>query len=143
MKKSAPWCVTMLGLVVLCLTVWNLFRTLAAFAWWAPLGEFAPRPGPLYIGATGILWSALGATLLWALELRKSWGARLLPASAALYTAWYWTDRLLLQTERANGPFALVVQLAVFALIFCATRTTYFTKERETDERESEDHGTA
>lgn len=130
-------------MAVLLLTVWSLFRIWGAFAWRDTLTEFVAKPGPLYIGLTGALWAALGVTVLWGLEFRENWTPRLLTGSAIAFSLWYWTDRLFLQADRANAPFTLAVNLLVFIPIILTTRTNYFTKERETDERESEDRGTA
>ncbi len=119
------------------LTVWNLFRAWTAFAWWGVLAEFIPRPGPLYIGLTGILWSALGLVLVWGLDSGRHWAPRLALGAGPVYTAWYWTDRLVLQTERANWPFILFVNLLVLVLIVVIYKSDFF--QREAYERKFED----
>lgn len=134
MKADTPLRVTLLAWAVLSLTAWNTFRLWTAIAWRDVLGEFASHPGPLYIGATGAFWIALGLTNLWALTARKSWTPRLLTASAMGYTAWYWTDRLFLQAERANWPFTLVVNLFLLGWIWFTLRTNIFATERESHE---------
>ncbi|MBI5296654.1 MAG: hypothetical protein HY869_14345 [Chloroflexi bacterium] len=130
MTSSPPFRVTLLTWTVLSLTVWNIFRLWTAIAWREVVGEFAPQPGPLYIGLTGALWALLGFLLLWGLAGRKSWIPRLLIGCAAAYTLWYWADRLFLQTERANWPFTLIVNLLLLVLTYFTIRTKIFAEER-------------
>lgn len=130
MTSSLPFRATLLTWTVLSLTVWNIFRLWTAVAWREVVGEFAPQPGPLYIGLTGALWALLGLLLLWGLAGKKSWISRLLIGSSAAYTLWYWTDRLLLQTERANWPFTLIVNLLLLVLTYFTIRTKIFAEER-------------
>ena len=137
MKNRAPFRVTLLSLAVLMLTVWNLFRAWTAFAWWGVLAEFIPKSGPLYIGLTGILWSALGLVLVWGLDGGRPWAPRLALGAGPVYTVWYWTDRLVLQTERANWPFILFVNLLVLVLIVVIYKSDFF--QREAYERKFED----
>ncbi|MFZ5879710.1 MAG: hypothetical protein ACOY0R_10090 [Chloroflexota bacterium] len=133
MTSNLPFRVTLLAWLVLSLTVWNGFRLWTAIAWRDVLGEFASRPGALYIGATGLFWMLLGWLDLWAILRAKSWWTpRLLAASAAGYTAWYWADRLLLQTGRDNWPFTLIVNLLLLGWTWFALRTNIFAKERNT-----------
>lgn len=142
MKQVPPFSVTLATALVLSLSAWSLFRVWTAFTWRDILAEFASRPGPLYIGITGAIWASLGLITLWGIKFRKSWTPRLLLGGALAFSAWYWTDRLLLQTERVNWLFTLVCNLLAFVSIYFTTRTTYFTKEREHNERESQDQGT-
>jgi len=135
-KTRPPFRVTLLSLAVLTLTVWNLFRAWTGFAWWGILAEFAPKPGPLYIGLTGVLWSALGLVLVWGLDGGRAWAPRLALGAGPVYTIWYWTDRLVLQTERANWPFILFVNLLVFVLIYLSYKSDFF--QREAYERQPE-----
>ncbi len=142
MKKIPPFSVTLATALVLSLSAWSIFRVWTAVIWRDVLAEFASRPGPLYIGVTGAIWSILGLAVLWGIGFRKSWALRLLFGGALAFSAWYWTDRLLLQTERANWPFTLAFNLLAFIPIFLSTRTNHFTKEREHNEREFKDQGT-
>jgi len=139
-KTRPPFRVTLLSLAVLTLTVWNLFRAWTGFAWWGILAEFAPKPGPLYIGLTGVLWSALGLVLVWGLDGGRPWAPRLALGAGSVYTAWYWTDRLVLQTDRANWPFILLGNLLVLVLIVVIYKSDFF--QREAYERKFEDQET-
>ena len=142
MRNNASFRVTLLLFVVLTLTAWNIVRVWTAFAWREVLAEFAPTPGPIYIGISGALWAAVGLSVLWAAWQKKAWAPRLLVWSAPAYSVWYWTDRLILQKERENWPFTLTVNLLLLVLVYFATRSNYFT-EREAYERESENQKVA
>ena len=136
MKSNLPFRVTLLLLAVLSLTAWNIVRVWTAITWRAALAEFAPRPGPIYIGVSGALWAVVGLSVLWALWQAKAWAPRLLVGASAAYTFWYWTDRLILQNGRDNWPFTLIVNLLLLVLLFFTTHSNYL--QREAYERKSE-----
>jgi len=108
--------------------VWNGLRLWTAVAWRGRLEEFAPRPGPVYIAASGAFWLAAGLILLWSLWSRKRRSRGLIAACTAGYTAWYWADRLLLQQERANWTFVLVVNILIVALIVFVLQSGFFSE---------------
>ncbi len=141
MKSHIPFRVTLLMLVVLILTAWNIVRVWTAFTWREALTEFAPQPGPLYIGVSGAIWSVVGLSTLWALWQKKAWTPHLLVGTASAYTLWYWADRLLLQNERDNWPFTLTVNLFLLLLVFFTIRSKFV--QREAYERESENQEVA
>lgn len=127
---------------VLILTAWNAIRLGASIADWNLLAEFAPRPGPLYIAASASFWT-LGGIALWIMLCRRI--SRSQRASAIFmlgYAAWWWADRLLLQTPNPNWPFALVLTIVLLALtaadIFNRKTTNYFS-QRETREQTTTD----
>lgn len=138
MKTPRPFSVTLLAWIVLSLSALNLIRFGAAIFQWNALAEFAPRPGPLYILLTGLVWAAVGFPLaigLW-LEHRNGYRAAL-PVSLA-YSIYYWLDRLLLQERPAqsNWLFALAVTIVLLSL---ATFVTFHPKTRNFFKRESHD----
>ena len=108
-------------MVVLSLTAWQAFRIQAALAWYDTLMEFAPRPGPIYIAVTGAVWLVLGLILIWSIWRGQPGAAKLLLGAASGYTVWYWADRLLLQSPRANWPFAIIVNILLLAYISALT----------------------
>ncbi|HSQ39817.1 MAG TPA: hypothetical protein VLM78_06625 [Anaerolineales bacterium] len=127
---------------MLILTAWNAIRLGASITDWNLLAEFAPHPGPLYILVSASFWT-LGGIALWIMLRRRS--PRSQSASAIFmlgYAAWWWTDRLLLQTPNPNWPFALVLTIALLALaaadIFSRKTTNYFS-QRETHEQTTAD----
>lgn len=139
MKSKTSFRVTLLMLAVLTLTAWNAVRVWTAFAWRETLMEFAPQPGPLYIGVSGALWVVVGLSVLYALVQKKAWAPRLLVGAASAYTLWYWSDRLILQTGRDNWPFTLTVNLFLLVLVFFTIKYL----QREAYERESENQEVA
>jgi hypothetical protein len=117
MRGSGSLRATLLLLVVLILTCWNGARLWAAAAWYDVLLEFAPRPGPVYTALSGAFWLAAGLAVTWGLWRRKAWAAKALIGAAAGYTSWYWLDRILFQSPRANWPFVLLVNLFLLAYV--------------------------
>jgi hypothetical protein len=138
MRRFAPFRVTVLLWMVLTLTAWNAVRLWTAIAWRERLAEFAPSPGPFYIGLTGAIWTGVGLVVLWAVWKGKPWTLRLLAAGALAYTAWYWADRLLLQQEHANWGFMLLVNVSLLVYVFLTIR--WLIHQREAYEREPENY---
>jgi hypothetical protein len=134
-----PFAVTLLALVVLSLTVWNGLRLGEAISSWQVLSEYGAKP--LYITASGGFWLLSGLPLFWGLWRGKAWARIAVLSAAALYTSWYWFDRLALQpVPHSNWPFALSVNILI--LIFTAPalfnrQSTYFFKQREAHDRQS------
>lgn len=120
---------TPLLLVVLILTCWQASRLWAALAWYDVLLEFAPRPGPVYTAVSGAFWLGCGLVLVGGIWREKAWAANLLLGAAAGYTAWYWIDRLVLQTPRANWPFALLVNIFLLVYVLTVTIPRFTSKD--------------
>lgn len=141
-KWKPPFAITLAAWQVLILTGWNAVRLLTSILWRDTLEVYAPRPGPLYIGASGGFWTLVGAFLLWSFW-RKARRTRLAWAAAsAAYALWVWADRLFVQTEvRANWPFDLALTCLLLgwmlAVVLLPRHRTYF--EREVYEREPKD----
>ena len=131
-----PFRVTVLTWVVLILTVWNALRLWTAFAWKAQLSEYAVHTGPLYVGLTAAVWVAVGFKTLWGLWQPGKLSRKFTLAASLVYTAWYWTDRLFLQQERSNWPFAVILNFLLLVYVFFSTNSSYF--QREAYEREPE-----
>ncbi len=138
MTKQAkrPFLVTLLAGSVLILTFFNAIRFGAALSQWDLVSRLMPRPGPIYIAATGLFWT-LGL-LIAALSLWFGWKWAPITAATliALYIAYYWLDRLIYQSlvRRGNHVFSLVITI-VF-LLFTAVSiylpgSRKFFKQRE------------
>lgn len=128
MSRHAPFRVTALVWMVLWFMLWNAVRLWTAIAWRGRLAEFAPKPGPLYIGASGAFWIAAGLFILWSFWHTKPWTRRLILGSAIAYTAWYWADRLGLQQSHPNWPFLAIINLLVLIHIFWALNSSFFAE---------------
>ena len=121
MKKIQPFGVTLLAMLVLSLSALNLVRFGSALFQWNILEEFAPRPGPLYILLTGLLWTLIGFPLFLGLWRGMAWARRATIPAVAFYAIFYWFDRLYFQNREApnNWIFALIATIVwlIFATI--------------------------
>ncbi|MDO9130842.1 MAG: hypothetical protein Q7U34_13355 [Anaerolineales bacterium] len=124
MKRPAR--VTLLALLVLTVTAWNALRLGAAIASWQVLIEYGAKP--LYLVLSGAFWQIIGTTVFIGLWWGKVWARKAAFLAAAGYAAWYWFDRLVLQTPHANWPFALAVTVALlsFTIITLSLRGSKF-----------------
>jgi hypothetical protein len=144
--RRLPWSTTLALCLVLICTCDNLVRLWTGIAWRTLLQEYAPHPGALYVAFTGALFSVVGLLILWAFWRRLWWTPRALLLGTWLYAAWFWADRLLLQSqEQANWPFVLVVTLILLSFLTTVSvdprNPGYFGKEEYG--REFEDRKTA
>lgn len=140
MRKKLPVSLNILILLILLSTVWQAVRFATAIAWRDTLGTYAPNPGPVYIAASGALWTGVGLFVLWSFWRGFRWTRAAILIASAGYGAWSWADRLLVQSQNeANWPFDLAV--LILLLVFTAVvvlhphHRIYF--EREAYERES------
>jgi hypothetical protein len=133
-----PFSVTILLWLVLSLTVWSGLRLATAIQWWRTLLEFATPPGPIYIAVSGGIWLVVGIALLWGMWRIRVWVRYALIGAGAGFTAWYWCDRLLLQSARENWPFttgATILLLIVVIVCIVHPRTKDFFTQRENYDR--------
>lgn len=112
-----PFSVTILLWLVLSLTVWGLLRLVSAILWWDTLRVYASPPGPLYITVSGGAWLIIGIGLLWGMWRAKAWIRQALLGAGIGFTAWYWSDRLLLQAWRVNWVFMLYATVLLLVLV--------------------------
>ena len=120
-RPGLPFRITLCAVLVLITAAWNFLRLLTGITWFQVLQSYAPEPGPLYLGGTGALWTAVGLVLVWGLARRRSWAPRAMLVGAWLYAAWAWTDRILLQGGGSpNWPFALIATALVLGFITAA-----------------------
>lgn len=101
LKGNRPWGVTVLIGLVLMFTALQVARFWAAIKHWDLLASLPLQVSPGYLLASGLLWTAAGAGLLYGLGWRKAWAPRWAQLGAIAYTAYFWIDRLWLQ---ARGP---------------------------------------
>ena len=142
MFRRRPFGVTLLLWLVLSLSAWGLVRLLAALRWWNLLYEFEASLSPLILSMTGAFWLLVGGVLLWGLFSGRSWTYRAIPLSVALWLMEYWIERLLLESARANLPFALIASLLLLLVTLISTfnlSTKEFLIRSEEHERPIED----
>lgn len=113
-SSARPIRITLLALLVLTITAWNLIRLATSLAWGEAFQTYAAHPGRIYIGLTGAIWTLAGAMILRAIWRRSRWALEALTIAGYLYAAWSWFDRLVLQTSiPSNWLFALIVTVAL------------------------------
>ncbi len=140
MRRKLPFQLTLLLLLILLGTAWQAVRFVTSIAWYDTLELYAPNPGPIYIGATGVVWMLAGLFLLWSFWIGARWNRAAILIASGLYAAWAWADRLFVQTRmRANWPFDLAATIILLAytaaVVLHPHNRIYF--EREAYERES------
>jgi len=136
-ENRRPTGVTFLVLFVLELALWNGLRLLQAIVFWSLLKEYHAELGPLYSAISGGVWLLAGLSIAWGLLQGKSWSWFVAFGIAAGYGSWYWVDRLVVQTPRANWLFSLALTILLegcFALFLFNPKTrAYYKKETSHD----------
>ncbi len=135
-KIKRPLLVTLLAVGVLILTVYNATRFGTALAEWDLLLKFMPRPGPIYIAATGLFWTFVLLVAALSLWFGWRWARPTAAISIFVYAAYYWLDRLIYQSSvpRENQPFSLIVTivfLCLTALVLLLPGSRKFFTKRE------------
>ncbi|NOY98764.1 MAG: hypothetical protein GXP40_06120 [Chloroflexi bacterium] len=141
---SRPFSVTLLALGVLSLTTLNGVRFGAALIDWKLLDSIMPRPGPLYIAATGLIWTLGGLTVYTGLWLGRKWSRPAALIASVLYAAYYWFDRLTFRSSvpSANQPFALAATIVCLLFVITALSlpgSRKFFRQREQHDRQPKD----
>lgn len=119
-RTSRPPGVTLLAVGVLIIAVFNLIRLAQAIVQWQTLVgllEFLP----IYMTVSGAVWGISGLFLGWGLLSGYPWAPRITRWAALLYAAYYWLDRLFVQTgagQSANAVFVAVMTLILLGWIF-------------------------
>jgi hypothetical protein len=126
--------VTLSAWLVLLLTAWNAVRLWTAVTWWDVLVESSARPSPIVTAVSGAFWLVIGLILLWGMLMGRAWAGNMLIATAAVYSVWYWIERLIWQEPRPNWPFAVILNLIVLVIFSFTTKSL----RRETYEWKNE-----
>jgi hypothetical protein len=108
-------------MVVLIFTTLNFLRVFSAIRNWKFLATLPVGVPFVYMAATGLIWTAAGILLAVGLFFGRRWSFRLAKASVMLYTAYYWSDRLLIAEPAAimvRWPFALGLTAALWMFTF-------------------------
>lgn len=121
--SKLPLSATLCVWLVLMVTAWNGLRLWTALAWQKTLVEFSTNPGPVYVAVSGAVWVVVGLTLAWSLMLGKARAGKMLVGAAAVYTVWYWSERLIWQAPHPNWPFAIIVNLILLVFIFFTNKS--------------------
>jgi hypothetical protein len=127
---SRPLSVTIVSLLVLCITAWNGIRAFAALTYWEVLARF--NGNLAYVAASGLVWCIGGLVLSMMLLTRKRFALHVGLISSIIYIIWYWVDRLAVQISPAsNGTYSAIVSISVFAIfniaLFWPSSRVFFT----------------
>ncbi|MCF6278195.1 MAG: hypothetical protein L3J16_05525 [Anaerolineales bacterium] len=115
-----PFVVTLLALCVLFLTVFSAVRLGTALAQWDILQMYMPRPGPLYIALTGLVWTLGWLTVFQGLWRGLMWAYRGTLVVAGSYAVYYWIDRWFYQSVVARSNTVFSVGMTIFLLLSTA-----------------------
>ena len=133
MPRKRPFGVTLLLWMVLSLLAWGVIRLTASLRAWNVLSEFGSSP--VYLSITGAGWGVAGGALLSSILNARAWTRPAIAASAFLWLAEYWIERIFFQSPRANMPFALTFSIIVIVVTVILTilpgTISFFTKSEE------------
>ncbi|HMX73066.1 MAG TPA: hypothetical protein PKE35_02375 [Anaerolineales bacterium] len=121
--KKFSFRATLLQMLVLTLTAFNLLRMWTALAWQDILTEFSTQPSPIVLAVSGAVWALCGIVLLWGIWRKTAWAEKLLLGASAGYSLWYWTERLAWQNPHPNWLFAVIVNLAIIVFILFSKKS--------------------
>lgn len=132
--RGLPFRITLLLWLVLIITALSATRTYAAIAWRGSLSSYVSTSTTTYIAVSGALWTVVWLLVLWSFWQRARYTRTILLVASALYAAWFWVDRLVIQAgPRPNSPFALVATLLLLgytaAIVLDSRNQPYFRKE--------------
>jgi len=119
-NPKRPPIVTSLVVVVLTISVLNLIRFIQAISLWKFIVDL-PGLSPVYLAASGLIWTLLGLLLSWGLwrgNARAPAAARIL---CVAYLIFEWIERFImvrLGNELENWPFFLAFTLLSLGVIF-------------------------
>jgi hypothetical protein len=130
--------VTLLLILVLSITMWNILRLWTALAWRGALTEFAGAEISTLTTISGAVWSLTGIFTVWVILQGKKWAWNFLAFVSVAYSVWYWVARLVWQNPRPNGIFAVIVNLILLVFVMFTIKSL----SREAYEREIENPAT-
>jgi hypothetical protein len=128
-KPFRPIGVILLEILFLIFAAWNGLRVGETVFFWKTLIDYGTNPW--YITLSGAIWLIVALILFWAFWYRKPWGRWAALAGILTYNAWYWYDRLVLQSPHTNWPFVLtanIIFLALVLIILISRKTRIFFK---------------
>ncbi|HTX91879.1 MAG TPA: hypothetical protein VMC09_11760 [Anaerolineales bacterium] len=114
-STDRPIQVTLLAIVGVFFSLGSAIRLGYVIYLWGPLTEY--KGHPLYIVLSGVIWFASGMILAWGIWKGRKWAWAATLGVIAAYLAWYWFDRLVVQTPHSNWSFVLIAQLVILAVL--------------------------
>ncbi len=120
---NRPFSVTLSLVLVLIFTAWNFIKLWTLLAWQDVLLEFATSPNLYMSVIISTILVIAGIVLCRGILQKKVWSVKMLPALAAGYTVWYWSERIIWQNGKTNLWFAIAVNLIILIFIYFATKS--------------------
>ena len=114
---ARPTGVTLLAMGVLMIAVFYFIRLAQAIAQWQVLAGIRDSL-PLYLAANGAVWGIIALVLAWGLWQGRLWASRLTRWAALLFAAFYWVDRLFVQTGAGRSVNTLFVAVMTLVLVW-------------------------
>jgi len=115
-----------LTVVMLLISLFGWLRLQQAISNWDFLQQLGIHPGPLYLALGGILWGVLGLSAAFSLWYCLSWSVIFTEASALVFAASYWLNRLAFDRTAAsqtNAYFAIGLTIAGLIYTFGVSET--------------------
>jgi hypothetical protein len=115
-----PFLVTLPTALVLIMTSANLMRFAGSLSQWEFLSTL-PRMSPVYLAVSGLIWTLVGLPLMWGLWRGHPQAPKATRIIALAYTAYYWLDRALLQSDppnRSNWVFMAGLTILLLVAVF-------------------------
>lgn len=116
MSQRRPAFVTILFIIVLILTAGYGLRLYETLIYWQTLLEYHAFPGPVYMTGSSLVWIAVGLLILVGIATRAAWTRHVTRWGVVLFSAWWWVDRLFIQSGHAVS--LLPALLTFFMLLF-------------------------
>ncbi len=120
---NRPFSVTLSLVLVLIFTAWNFIKLWTLLAWQDVLLEFATSPNLYMSVIISTILVIAGIVLCRGILQKKVWSVKMLPALAAGYTVWYWSERIIWQNGKTNLWFVIAVNLITLIFIYFATKS--------------------
>jgi len=134
-RPKYPLSVTITALCVLFVLLWNLIRIYGVILNWQILSEFGASP--LYILSTALFWTITSSGLIRAIWHRSNQAIRALQVSSVLYFAWYWLDRIYIQSSpppnTVFSAFTSTIILILFSVTLCTPSARAFLNGSQHD----------
>jgi hypothetical protein len=128
---NRPSSVTFLAVAAFFFALWNGLRLGEAVYLWKTLLEYGAHP--MVLALSGAFWFVAGIFLAVSLWLGKRWTLWAAGFTILGYAAWYWFERLFLETPHANLLFSIITTgflLFIFLVILFSRRNRdYFQRD--------------
>lgn len=116
-----PVTLKILCVAILLFSIFHLVRLIGAFNYWSLMLRLGPAVLPLYQALSGLIWFLVGTSAMVGLWFRQVWAFWLTIFAAALFTVWYWLDRVFLvgsADANTNWIFAAVLNSIILVVLF-------------------------